>query len=459
MRLTSPLAEEIYNSISDAKILDFHTHLPQDDILSDHRFADLWELWLKHDHYKWRVMRACGVQERFITGDASPYEKFHAFASILPLAIGNPVHQWAHMELKAVFGITQPLNSDNAKQIWDAANHALKTQNDLTVRGLLKKFNVHLVCTTDDPAADLTTHIKLAADSSLTTKVLPTFRPDRFCSPHQPEVFNLALSALAASVGYAITSIEELDQAITERHAAFHAAGCRMSDHGLPYCPTTLASDTELETIFSDAIDGKPATDDQRDAFAAHIMQLTARLNTEKNWTMQLHLGPLRSVNSKLAMQVAADSGFDTMGAWPQVDRLVNFLDQLTFTDTLPQTIVYNLNPAESEAICCALQNFQSAPTAGKIQYGPAWWHCDHARGIHEQLDILTSLSALGTHIGMLTDSRSFTSYVRHDFYRIVLCNFLADKVRTGEIPDDLQLLKTTALNIAYKNAQSYLAI
>ncbi|SHI45191.1 glucuronate isomerase [Rubritalea squalenifaciens DSM 18772] len=459
MLLTSKLAEQIYASIADAPIIDFHTHLPQQEIYDDHRFADLWELWLKHDHYKWRLMRGCGVDEQFITGDAEPFEKFKAFAGILPLAIGNPVYQWAHMELEAVFGITTALNADSAETIWNQANQALENDPQLSVRGLLEKFKVKLVCTTDDPTWDLSIHEKLATEDGLYTTVLPTFRPDRFLSPHQPEKFQHAIADLAKCVGFKIESFDDLVTALAKRHAAFHAAGCRMSDHGLPYCPTQPSSEFNLEEIFSRSMSGTIASEDEWNAFAAALMQHIAKLNTEKGWTMQLHLGPLRNVNSRMALELTADSGFDTMGSWPQTEPLVAFLDQLSFTDSLPKTIVYNLNPNESEAICCALQNFQCAPTPGKIQYGPAWWHCDHVRGIREQIDILTCLGAIGTSIGMLTDSRSFTSYVRHDYYRRILCSYLADAANKGEMPNDLELLSTTARNIAHCNAESYLEL
>lgn len=459
MLLTSKLAEQIYESIADAPIIDFHTHLPQQEILDDHRFADLWELWLKHDHYKWRLMRGCGVDEEYITGGAEPFEKFKAFASILPLAIGNPVYQWAHMELQAVFGISTLLSADTAEEVWNQANEAIQNDPQLSVRGLLDKFKVKLVCTTDDPSADLSTHEQLAQEDGLGTLVLPTFRPDRFLSPHQPEKFQHAIADLSACVGFKIESYEDLVTALAKRHDDFHAAGCRMSDHGLPYCPTEPSSDFNLEEIFSRAMTGTMANEEEWNAFAAALMQHIAKLNTEKGWTMQLHLGPLRNVNSRMALELVADSGFDTMGAWPQTEALVSFLDQLSFTDSLPKTIVYNLNPNESEAICCALQNFQSAPTPGKIQYGPAWWHCDNVRGIREQIDILTVLGAIGTSVGMLTDSRSFTSYVRHDYYRRILCSYLADAANNGEMPNDLALLSATAQNIAHLNAVSYLDI
>ena len=440
--LTSKLAETIYTSIEGLPIVDYHTHLPADEILNDHEFENIWELWLKHDHYKWRLMRGCGVEEKFITGDASPYEKFHAFASILPLAIGNPVHQWAHMELEKIFNITIPLNAETAEGIWNQTNSELS--DNTTVSKLLHLFKVKLIATTDDPFDDLSSHKSIAAKNH-PTQVLPTFRPDKHLFEDKIDLSSLK-----------------------QRHDYFHAHGCQMSDHGLSQIPA-------------------PETPQYQ------ALKSIAQWNHEKGWIMQLHLGPQREVNTRLSKQTGPDAGFDTIGSLPQTERLIHFLNDLDQSDQLPKTILYNLNPNESTSLCAALQNFQQASSrplalpngrpltpgklqsgrelagqaklqsgrelAGqaKLQYGPAWWHLDHVRGIREQLDILTSMSALGTHIGMLTDSRSFTSYVRHDYYRRILCSFLAEKAQSGEMPNDRTLLIQTAQNIAYHNIKNYL--
>ena len=406
--LTSKLAETLYTSIEGLPIVDYHTHLPTDEILNDHQFENIWELWLKHDHYKWRLMRGCGVEEKFITGIASPKEKFHAFASILPLAIGNPVHQWAHMELEKVFNITIPLNAETAESIWNQTNRELS--DNTSVNKLLQLFKVKLVATTDDPFDDLSSHKEIAAKNH-PTRVLPTFRPDAHLLNDKIDLSSLK-----------------------ERHDYFHANGCQMSDHGLGQIP---APDTPQY----------------------QALKSIAQWNHEKGWIMQLHLGPQRQVNTRISGQTGPDAGFDTIGSRPQTERLIHFLDDLDQSDQLPKLILYNLNPNESTALCAALQNFQQGPTQGKLQYGPAWWHLDHVRGIREQLDILTSMSALGTHIGMLTDSRSFTSYVRHDYYRRILCSFLAEKAQTGEMPNDQHLLSQTAQNIAYHNIKNYLKL
>lgn len=467
--LTSKLAETLYTSIEGLPIVDYHTHLPANEILNDHQFENIWELWLKHDHYKWRLMRGCGVEEKFITGLASPEEKFRAFASILPLAIGNPVHQWAHMELEKVFNITIPLNAETAEGIWHQTNRELA--DNTSVNKLLQLFKVKLVATTDDPYDDLSSHQAIAAKNH-PTQVIPTFRPDAHLLEDKIDLSTLK-----------------------QRHDYFHSMGCQMSDHGLSQIPA-------------------PETPQYQ------ALKAIAQWNHEKGWVMQLHLGPQRQVNTRLSGQTGPDAGFDTIGSKPQAERLIYFLDDLDQSDQLPKIILYNLNPNESTALCAALQNFQQAsskslalphgrpltpaandvPTnrngslgqaklqsgrepagqaklqsgqeltgqaklqsgrelAGqaKLQYGPAWWHLDHVRGIREQLDILTSLSALGTHIGMLTDSRSFTSYVRHDYYRRILCSFLAEKAHSGEMPNDQHLLSQTAQNIAYHNIKNYL--
>ncbi|MFC5050278.1 glucuronate isomerase [Rubritalea spongiae] len=407
MLLTSPLAHELYQSVKNLPIIDYHTHLPAAEILHDQQFENIWELWLKHDHYKWRLMRACGVGEHLITGNAEPKEKFLAFAASLPLAIGNPVYQWAHMELNQVFGITKQLNANTAEAIWSEANQQL--QSKISVSSLLKQFKVELIGTTDDPYDDLADHIDIK-NSKISTAVVPTYRPDKYL--------------LAESID--LTSLKE-------RHDYFHASGCLMSDHGIDHIPTP----------------GSPA-------YKALIE--IAKWNHEKSWILQLHLGPLRRVNTRLSAQTGPDSGFDTMGSWSQTDLLIHFLNELDALDQLPKTVVYNLNPNESASLCCALQNFQQAPSAGKLQYGAAWWHLDNVPGIQAQLDLTTQLSAIGTHIGMLTDSRSFTSYVRHDYYRRILSSFLAEKAISGEMPNDKSLLSQTAQNISYYNVKEYLA-
>jgi glucuronate isomerase len=407
--LTTETAQRLYHETAKGlPIIDFHTHLPQAEIFNNHRFENLWELWLKHDHYKWRLMRGCGIDERRITGDASPWEKFEAFASIMPLAVGNPVHHWAHLELQRVFGIEQMLNLENAKAIWDDANKQIAEKDELTVQGLLGKFNVELVCTTDAPDSDLSTHTEIN-QSEITTKVYPTFRVD-----------------LAEDT----TSLYDLT-ALKKQHDYFHENGCRLSDHGMPNMPDPSSA-------------------------AFDVLNHIAKWNKEKGWTMQLHLGPQRRVNESMTAITGADSGFDTMGSWPQTAPLIKALNAMQNAGTLSRTIVYNLNSNESEPICCALQNFQNSEAKGLVQYGPAWWHLDNVRGIREQMDILTSLGAIGTSLGMLTDSRSFTSYVRHEYYRRLLCQYIGNAAEAGEMPNEPEALSQLIADICYHNPKNY---
>lgn len=406
--LTTATAQRLYHNVAkNLPIIDFHTHLPQDEILSDHRFENLWELWLKHDHYKWRLMRGCGVEEARITGNATPWEKFQAFASIMPLAPGNPVHHWAHLELKRVFSIHLILNAENAKAIWDNANQQLADNPNLSVQGLLKSFNVELVCTTDAPGSDLNIHNQIA-QSDIKTRVLPTFRVDFI---KDTDTHDLVL--------------------LKQQHDHFHASGCRLSDHGMPHVPEVGSN-------------------------AFNTLNHIAQWNKERGWTMQLHLGPQRRVNDAMTDITGPDSGYDTMGSWPQTAPLIAGLNALNNAGNLARTIVYNLSSVESEPICCALQNFQNEQAPGLIQYGPAWWHLDHVRGIREQIDILTSLGAIGTSLGMLTDSRSFTSYVRHEYYRRLLCQYIGDAAEAAEMPNEPKALDQLIADICYNNPKNY---
>ena len=452
--LTTVTAQTLYHDVAKhLPIIDFHTHLPEQEIANNHRFPDIWELWLKHDHYKWRLMRACGVPEKYITGNASGEQKFTAFASILPHAYGNPVHHWAHLELRRVFGIEQELNADSAAEIWQETKRQLQSQH--SVCDLLKRFNVELVCTTDDPTSDLTTHQSLKRDGG-STAVLPTFRPDRAHQVQSPAEFAEWVKTLSQVSNQTISNITEFTQALHQRHDFFHQSGCRLSDHGLAHMPTLKGSEAEVNAIFLQTMGGATATPQETEMFTQYVLSSVLQWNHEKDWTTQLHLGPQRRVNSSMSKVVGSDAGFDTMGSWPQTAKLIEALDDYESAGILGRTIVYNLNPNESESICCALQNFQNEKAKGLIQYGPAWWHQDHVRGIREQFDILTNLGALGTSIGMLTDSRSFTSYVRHEYYRRLLCQYIGQQVDQGEMPNNLKTLKSMVANICYHTPQQY---
>jgi len=456
--LTTPLARELFHEVAAKEpILDIHTHLPHQEVLEDRRFENLWDLWLREDHYKWRLMRGCGVDERFVSGDASPKEKFAAFASIMPLALENPVHHWAHLELKRVFEIDTVLSKETVDTIWNETEEQLQSRSDLGAQGLLKHFNVELVCTTDDAADSLDAHEAIAADETIPNRVHPTYRPDLAFKIGQPDIFNPWIEKLQSRVGGEITSYDDLISALKKRHDAFHEAGCRMSDHGPPRCPKPT-NEKEAIAVFKRAQAGESISDADVEAFSYWILRHVAQWNSARGWTMQLHLGPLRNVNTRIFNQAGPDQGIDTMGAWPQTHALVDFLDSLNKDEILPRLIVYNLNPNESAAVCCALQNFQEGPIAGKLQYGPAWWHLDHAEGINQQISWLASLGALGTAFGMLTDSRSYTSFTRHEYYRRLLCKFLGERQQMGSIPGGLDELAPFLRNVCTRNARSYFA-
>ncbi len=454
--LTTPLARELYHDVAAKEpILDIHTHLPHKEVLEDRRFENLWDLWLREDHYKWRLMRGCGVGEQFVSGNASAWEKFQAFASIMPMALENPVHHWAHLELKRVFGIDDVLSATTAKRIWEETEEQLQQRNDLSARGLLKRFDVELVCTTDDAADGLEAHEAIAADANIPNRMHPTYRPDLAFKIGQPHIYNPWIEKLGRCVGSEIENYDDLISALKQRHDSFHEVGCRMSDHGPARCPKPFP-ESDAVIAFNKAKAGTILTENEIEAFSYWILRYVAQWNHQRGWAMQLHLGPLRNVNTKIFQQAGPDQGIDTMGAWPQTHALVDFLDSLNRENILPRMIVYNLNPNESAGVCCALQNFQEGPVAGKLQYGPAWWHLDHAEGIMQQITWMSSLGALGTAFGMLTDSRSYTSFTRHEYYRRLLCKFLGERHALGTIPDDQASLQAFVKSVCSGNARSY---
>ena len=454
--LSNGTAQWLYHECASSQgIIDFHTHLPQEEILLDKRFENMWELWLKHDHYKWRLMRSVGIGERFITGDGSPYEKFLALACALPQAPRNPVVHWVQLELQRIFGIDEVLNEGTARKIWDECNRQLLNNSQLSVQGLLKLFNVEVLCTTDDPVSSLEIHKKLR-DSTFKPQVFPTFRLDVVLNLQEAQNFVRWLVKLENLLDRELKSYDDFINALEVIHQSFHDVGCRLSDHGLPYCPTNRVSSKKLNSIFKESKQGIEQGKKNTEAFIFAVLQEIARLNTQKQWAMQWHLGPNRNNSVRRFSQLGADSGFDSMGGWLQTNRLIHFFSHLENSNALPKTIIYNLNPMESESLCCAVQSFQEAPFRGKMQYGPAWWHLDHKDGIVEQLKNLSNLGALGTFVGMLTDSRSFTSYVRHEYFRRILCDFIGADVEAGEIPNDENYLKSLIKNICYENARSY---
>ena len=454
--LESDSAVRLYEEFAKPQpIFDYHCHLSPQAIADNRRFRNLFEVWLEADHYKWRAMRANGESEQFCTGDASPYEKFEAWARTVPHTLRNPLYHWTHLELRRYFGITETLNPDSARRIWEQANALL--QDELDVHGILAEFRVRTIATTDDPADSLDHHARIAS-STLNTRVLPTFRPDPALRVHQPQAFNAWVDRLAAA-SLPIHSLQTFSDALTRRHHDFHAAGCRISDHGLDLCYAEPCTESEAEAIFTRARHGHPADPEQHRKFAAYLMLFLGSLYASSGWTMQLHLGALRNVNSRALAIHGPDTGFDTMGSIPQLPALAAFLDSLESRNALPKTIFYNSNPADNYAFATLAGSFSGQSIPGKIQFGSGWWFLDQKDGIELQLNALSSVGLLSRFVGMVTDSRSFMSYPRHEYFRRVLCNLLGNEMELGLMPDDFELVGNMVAQISFGNAQRYFGL
>ena len=456
--LSNRTAKHLYHDFAENEpILDYHCHLPPESIAENRRFRDLFEIWLEGDHYKWRAMRANGVEERSCTGDASPFEKFRAWAATVPHTLRNPLYHWTHLELKRYFGIDELLDENSARRIWERANAMLAT-DEMRAHGILKKFGVTALCTTDDPAGDLSCHRAIRA-SGLTTRVLPAFRPDRALNVQSPDAFNAWVDRLAAAANVDIGSLQGLADALRRRHDDFHAMGARLSDHGLNHCYANFCSGQTASGIFERARKGQAAGPEEYEQFASYMMLFFGHLDAEKGWTKQLHLGAYRSANTRRLQQVGPDTGFDSIGDWPQAAALGAYLDRLEMEDALPKMILYNVNPVDNYTLATMIGNFQDGAIAGKMQFGSGWWFLDQKEGIEWQLNALSNAGLLSRFVGMLTDSRSFMSYPRHEYFRRVLCNLIGKDIEDGLIPDSDALAGPMIRNICYRNAKEYLGL
>jgi glucuronate isomerase len=438
-------------------ILDYHCHLSPREIADDRQFANLTEIWLEGDHYKWRAMRTDGVAERFCTGDATPWEKFAAWSATVPHTLRNPLYHWTHLELARYFGIDQLLDGSSAESIWHAANEQLQAPG-FSAQSILQRFKVELVCTTDDPADPLTNHERIAA-SGLGTRVLPTFRPDRALEVHKPDIFNPWIDRLAATANVHVGSLNELLDALRARHTAFHDVGGRLSDHGLDRCYATPCSPRVASRIFDQARAGRTVSDEDHEAFASFLMLFFGRLDAERGWTKQLHLGARRNNSSRALQRLGRDTGFDSIGDWPQIDALGQYLDRLDREGALPKTILYNLNPADNYAMAAMAGNFQDSNVAGKIQFGSGWWFLDQKEGMEWQMNALSNIGLLSRFVGMTTDSRSFMSYPRHEYFRRVLCNLVGRDIERGEIPECRPLTGELIERVCYLNAKDFFGL
>jgi glucuronate isomerase len=449
--LGNELARELYHRHAASQpIIDYHNHLPAAQIAANHQFGDLTELWLAGDHYKWRAMRANGISERFITGDAPPEEKFDAWAATVPYTLRNPLYHWTHLELARDFGIEQLLNTATASDIWRNANAQLP---GLRVHDLLERHHVRVLCTTDDPADSLEHH-RAIRECSLRTRVYPTYRPDKALQIHLPAAFTAWVERLEQAAGSSIKTFDDFLAALKKRHDDFHAIGCRVSDHGLETCPASPCSQAEAAKIFQAARGGKVCTPEEQSAYASFLMLEFGRWNARQNWTLQLHLGALRNNNTRLLRSLGPDTGFDSIGDFPQARALAAYLNTLDSTGELPRTILYNVNPADNYVFAAMTGNFQDGSVPGKIQLGSSWWFLDQKEGIEWQLNALSNLGLLRRFVGMTTDSRSFLSFPRHEYFRRVLCNLLGQGVTAGELPDDLPLIGKMVEEICFTNAR-----
>lgn len=454
--LSSKAGRRLYHEFAvHEPILDYHGHLSPADIAVNRRFRNLTEIWLEGDHYKWRAMRANGVPEEFCTGAADPYEKFMAWARTVPNTLRNPLYHWTHLELNRYFGVDELLDERSAPGIWERANEQLATDR-MTVHGILSEFKVDALCTTDDPIQSMEHH-RTIARSELATGVYPAFRPDKAFSVDQPGVFNPWVDGLESAAGVSIGKLDDLLSALKARHDFFGTLGCRLSDHGLPCCYSVPCSEIDARSIFEAARSGRAADAEGQRRFAAYLMLFLGRLDAEKGWTKQLHLGSIRNNRTRLFRERGPDVGCDSIGDWPQAEALCAYLDLLDREGALPKMILYNVNPADNFAIATAAGNFQDGTIPGKIQFGSGWWYLDQKEGMEWQLNALSNTGLLAHFVGMLTDSRSFMSFPRHEYFRRVLCDLLGRDMERGELPDDDEMIGNLVRRVCYSNAKSYL--
>ncbi|MBB5637764.1 glucuronate isomerase [Pedobacter cryoconitis] len=438
-------------------VIDFHNHLSPSQIAEDKKFANLTDIWLKGDHYKWRAMRALGVDENLITGSAADYEKFKAWANIVPSTLRNPLFHWTHMELKNPFGIQEYLNTDSAGRIYEQANELL-SQDGFSSRGLLKKFKVEMLSTTDDPCDHLIYHQQLNKDG-FEIKVKPSFRPDQVFAIGKPGSFKAYLQLLTEKSGVEITDISSLLAALKNRVDFFDLHQCSISDHGLSTLPNHFILSPKEEEEFKIFLKSDQAVFSNPDAFIGFVLTELCKMYHEKGWVQQFHIGALRNNNKGMLHKLGPDTGFDSIGDYKHAESLTAFLNHLSLTDQLAQTVVYNLNPADNEMIATMMGNFADGRVKGKMQFGSGWWFLDQKDGIEKQLNALSNMGVISTFIGMLTDSRSFLSYSRHEYFRRILCNLFGSEMEMGLLPDDEKWVGKMIQDICYYNAKNYFGL
>lgn len=453
--LKTKTAQHLYHEYAAGMpIIDYHCHLPPQQIAEDTRFDNITRVWLNGDHYKWRAMRTNGVDERYITGEADDREKFRKWAETVPYTLRNPLYHWTHLELQRYFGITELLNADAADRIFDQTREMLQSP-EFSVRGLLKKMNVKLVCTTDDPADTLSCHQQLKKEQ-YEIPVLPAFRPDQAMNLRDPGMFRSYIQKISAVSGKTVDTFAAYCDALKQRHDYFHANGCRLSDHGLEQIDHYPYTEEGLERTFARIRSGEPVSPEEDRQFRSAMLVLFAQWDHEKGWVQQFHLGALRNNNHRLLGAFGPDTGWDSIGDFPQAQALSGFLDHLDQQNRLAKTILYNVNPADNEVMATMVGNFNDGSSVGKIQWGSAWWFLDQKDGMTRQLNALSNMGLLSRFVGMLTDSRSFLSFPRHEYFRRLLCDLFGDEIENGELPDDLPWTGQVIQDICYNNARNY---
>lgn len=453
--LSNETAKTLFHNYAEKMpIIDYHCHIDPKEIAQNRKFDNITQVWLGGDHYKWRMIRSNGVDEKYITGDGTDREKFQKFAETLPKAIGNPLYHWTHLELRRYFGYGGVLNADTAEEVWNLCNARLKT-DALSVRGIIEQSNVKLICTTDDPADSLQWHKAIREDKTCKVRVLPAWRPDKIMNIERPS-FAPYVRTLAKAGGVEIRSMDDVYAALRKRLDFFGEMGCKASDHGVNYVMYRPADSAEIETIFKKGLSGLAPTAEETDKYKYALLLFLAREYAKRGWVMQLHYGTIRDPNTRMFRQLGSDTGFDTIATRDAAQELVRFMDTLFQTGQLPKTVLYSLNPNDNEMIDSVIGAFQGTEAAGKIQHGAAWWYNDTKTGMVSQMTGLANLSVLGNFIGMLTDSRSFLSYTRHEYFRRILCNLIGTWVENGEYPWDEKALGKLVQDISYNNANRY---
>ena len=458
--LQTETAQKLYHEhAAKMPIIDYHCHLIPKMVADDHRFKSITEIWLGGDHYKWRAMRSNGVDERFCTGtDTSDWEKFQKWAETVPYTFRNPLYHWTHLELKTAFGIDKLLNPETAREIFDECNDKLLNDPDMTARGLMRRYNVEAVCTTDDPVDSLEYH-KQVRDSGFEIKMLPTWRPDKAMAVEVPAEFRAYVEKLSEVSGVTISKFADMVDALQKRHDFFEEMGCRLSDHGIEEFYAADYTDAEIEAIFDKVYGGKELTDEEIHKFKSAMLIVFGEMDYNSGWTQQFHYGAIRNNNSKMFKLLGPDTGFDSIGEFNTAKSCARFLDKLNTRGKLTKTILYNLNPCANEVIATMLGNFQDGSIPGKIQFGSGWWFLDQKDGMQKQMNALSLLGLLSRFVGMLTDSRSFLSYPRHEYFRRTLCNLVGNDIENGEIPYtgyEEQRVNQMIEDICYNNAKNF---